>query len=94
MLWIKTDTHSTCIIIFIMNIYATLRSRSPVDRSHLINQVRNYIDDDGFAGILETIDVNSTASIREACRVLNVYMDVPYIRPRVRAWLKGFKTDL
>ena len=77
-----------------MNIFVALRSRSPVDRSHLINQVRNYIDDDGFAGILETIDVNSTASIREACRVLNVYMDVPYIRPRVRAWLKGYKTDL
>ena len=77
-----------------MNIYSALRSRSPVDRSHLINQVRNYIDDDGFAGILETIDVNSTASIREACRVLNIYMDVPHIRPRVRAWLKGFKMDI
>jgi hypothetical protein len=88
---VKTDTHSTCITIFTMNIFVALRSRSPVDRSHLINQVRNYIDDDGFAGILETIDVNSITSIREACRDLNIYMNVPYIRPRVNAWLKGYK---
>lgn len=87
---VKTDTDSAYIVIFTMNIFAALRSRSPQNRIHLINRVRKYIHDDGFAGILESIDVNNTESIRSACRDLNIYMKVPYIRPRVQAWLKGY----
>ncbi len=70
-----------------MNIYSALRSSK---RAHLINQVRKYINDDGFVSILESIDVENPASIREGCRALDVYMKVPYIRPRVNAWLKGY----
>jgi hypothetical protein len=73
-----------------MNIFATLRSRPPHQRAHLIRRIRKYINDDGFASILESIDVEDTESIREGCRALDVYMKVPYIRPRVIAWLKGY----
>lgn len=73
-----------------MNIYSALRSRHPHQRVHLINQVRRYINDDGFAGILESIEVENLESIRQGCRALNVYMTVPHIRPRVQAWLKGY----
>jgi hypothetical protein len=73
-----------------MNIYSALRSRHPHQRIHLINRVRNYINDDGFAGILESIEVENLESIREGCRALDMYMKVPYIRPRVQAWLKGY----
>jgi hypothetical protein len=73
-----------------MNIYSALRSRHPHQRVHLINRVRKYINDDGFAGILESIEVENLDSIREGCRALDVYMKVPYIRPRVQAWLKGY----
>lgn len=73
-----------------MNIYSALRSRHPHQRVHLINRVRNYINDDGFAGILESIEVENLESIREGCRALDVYMKVPHIRPRVQAWLKGY----
>ena len=84
------ETHSTCILLFTMNIYSALRARHPHQRVHLINQVRRYINDDGFAGILESIEVENLDSIREGCRALNVYMSVPHIRPRVQAWLKGY----
>jgi hypothetical protein len=73
-----------------MNIYSALRSRPPCQRIHLINRVRKYINDDGFAGILESIEVENLESIRQACRALNTYKRVPYIRPRVMAWLKGY----
>jgi len=70
-----------------MNIYSALRSPK---RKLLIQRVRKYINDDGFAGILESIDVESPKSIRKACRELDLYMKVPYIRSRVQAWLKGY----
>jgi len=73
-----------------MNIYSTLRSRDPHQRVDLIHRVRKYINDDGFAGILESIEVENLESIRQGCRALNVYMNVPHIRPRVQAWLKGY----
>lgn len=73
-----------------MNIFATLRSRPPHQRAQLIGRIRKYINDDGFASILESIDVEDTESIRQGCRALDVYMKVPYIRPRVNAWLKGY----
>jgi len=70
-----------------MNIYSALRSSK---HKHLVQNVRKYINDDGFASILESIDVNNPESVRKACRALNVYMDAPYIRPRVMAWLKSY----
>ena len=73
-----------------MNIFASLRYRPPHQRAHLIGRIRKYINDDGFASILESIDVEDTESIRQGCRALDVYMQVPYIRPRVNAWLKGY----
>ena len=87
---IKTDIPNAYYILFTMNIYSALRSRHPHQRVHLINQVRRYINDDGFAGILESIEVENLESIRQGCRALNVYMNVPHIRPRVQAWLKGY----
>ena len=73
-----------------MNIYSALRSRPPHQRVHLIHQIRKYIDDDGFVGILESIAIEDVESIRKGCRSLDVYMKVPHIRPRVQAWLKGY----
>lgn len=73
-----------------MNIFATLRSRPPHRRALLIGRIRNYINDDGFASILESIEVENIESVREGCRALDVYMQVPHIRPRVNAWLKGY----
>lgn len=73
-----------------MNIFATLRSRPPHRRAHLIARIRNYINDDGFAGILESIDVEDLESIRNGCRALDIYMGIPHMRPRVQAWLKGY----
>lgn len=70
-----------------MTIYSALRSPKG---KQLVRNVRKYINDDGFAGILESIDVEKSESIREGCRALNVYMNVPHIRPRVQAWLKGY----
>jgi hypothetical protein len=70
-----------------MNIYSALRSSK---RTQLIRRVRRYINDDGFVSILESIDVENPASIRQACRELDIYMKAPYIRPRVQAWLKGY----
>ena len=70
-----------------MNIYSALRSSK---RKQLIQRVRKYINDDGFVSILESIDIDNPASIRQACRELDMYMKVPYIRPRVQAWLKGY----
>lgn len=73
-----------------MNIFATLRSRPPHRRAHLIARIRKYINDDGFAGILESIDVEDLESIRNGCRALDIYMGIPHMRPRVQAWLKGY----
>lgn len=73
-----------------MNIYSALRSRHPHQRVHLINRVRRYINDDGFAGILESIEVENLESIRQGCRALNVYMKAPHIRPKVMAWLRSY----
>jgi hypothetical protein len=70
-----------------MNIYSALRSDK---RKHLVQRVRKYINDDGFASILESIDVENPTSIRDGCRALDAYMKVPFIRPRVQAWLKGY----
>jgi hypothetical protein len=70
-----------------MNIYSALRSPN---RKQVIQRVRNYIHDDGFACIVESIDVENPASIRQACRALDMYRKVPYLRPRVQAWLKGY----
>ena len=70
-----------------MNIYSALRSSK---RKQLIQRVRKYINNDGFVSILESIDVENPASIREGCRELDIYMKAPFIRPRVRAWLKGY----
>lgn len=73
-----------------MNIYSSIRSRQPTQRTHLIGNVRKYINNDGFAGILESIVVEDVDSIRQACKSLNVYMKAPYIRSRVMAWLKAY----
>lgn len=73
-----------------MNIYSALRSRPPHQRVHLIRSIRKYINDDGFAGILESIDVNDLNSIRYACVRLNAYQKVPYLRPRLMAWVHGY----
>lgn len=70
-----------------MNIYSALRSSQ---RKHLIQRVRKYINDDGFAGILESIDVENPESVRRGCRALNVYMKAPHIRPKVMAWLRSY----
>jgi molybdenum-dependent DNA-binding transcriptional regulator ModE len=70
-----------------MNIYSALRSSK---RAHLIKEVRKYINDDGFVSILESIDIDNPASIRQACRELDMYMKVPYIRPRISAWIHGY----
>ena len=73
-----------------MNIYSALRSRQPHQRVHLINRVRKYINDDGFAGILESIEVENPESIRKACQALDIYVSIPHMRPRVMAWLKSY----
>ena len=73
-----------------MNIYAALRSRHPHQRIHLINSVRRYINDDGFAGILESIEIENPDSIRKACQALDVYVRIPHMRPRIMAWLKAY----
>lgn len=73
-----------------MNIYSALRSRNPQQRKQLIARIRRYINDDGFAHILESIDVQNLDSIRHACLQLNAYQRVPYLRPRVMTWLQGF----
>lgn len=70
-----------------MNIYSALRSSR---RNHLIRTVRNYINDDGFAAIVESIDLEDLESIRQGCRDLDVYMKAPYIRPRIMAWIKSY----
>ena len=73
-----------------MNIYSALRTRHPHQRVHLINSVRRYINDDGFAKILESIEVENLESIRQGCRQLDIYMKAPRIRPRIMAWLKSY----
>ncbi len=73
-----------------MNIYSALRSRPPHRRALLIGRIRKYINDDGFAGILESIEVENVESIRRGCRALNIYMGIPSIRPRIQAWLKDY----
>lgn len=70
-----------------MNIYSALRSNNG---RRLVARVRKYINDDGFAGIVESIDVNRSDSIREGCLALNAYMDAPFIRPRIMAWLRSY----
>lgn len=70
-----------------MNIYSALRSR---DGSRLVRRIRKYINDDRFASIVESIDVSRHDSICQGCRALNVYMDVPFIRPRIMAWLRSY----
>lgn len=66
-----------------MNIYSALRSSK---RRHLIQRVRNYINDYGFVSILESIDIENPESVRQGCRALNAY---PYTRSKVMAWLKS-----
>ena len=84
---IKTESSGSLKLLFIMNIYSALRSSR---RKHLIQRVRKYINDDGFAGILESIDVDNPESVRQGCRTLEIYMKLPYMRPRVMAWLKSY----
>lgn len=84
---IKTESSGSLKLLFIMNIYSALRSSR---RKHLIQRVRKYINNNGFVGILESIDVDNPESVRQGCRTLEIYMKLPYMRPRVMAWLKSY----
>lgn len=75
-----------------MNLYATLRSRTPYQRRHLISRTQTYIKDKDFVRIVSSIDVDDVQSIREGCRALTVYMKLPFMRPQVMAWLKSCST--
>ena len=86
-LTIKTDTPSFIHQDLTMNIYSALRSHNG---RRLVRRIRKYINDDGFAGIVESIDVSCSESIREGCRALNAYMDAPFLRPRIMAWLRSY----
>lgn len=73
-----------------MNIFSALRSRTPEQRAQLITRLRRHIHNEGFVGILESIDVRDVQSIRMTCLQLNAYQKVPYLRPRLMAWMHGY----
>lgn len=69
------------------DIISTLRRMPVCEQARLINNVREYINNDNFVNTIQNYDINNKQNDKFITLQLNAFMNIPGIRNDISTWL-------